>query len=85
MLIYREDAMNKNKQIIQNRKGVRENNHKFFRCIVPKGTSIGGYMQSNMTLAANHINSYLENFAKIIIINAMRITSAAEPIARSTF
>ncbi len=51
MLIYREDAMNKNKQIIQNRKGACENNHKFFRCIVPKGTSIDRYMQSNMTLA----------------------------------
>ena len=39
-------------------KGACENNHKLFRCIVPKGTSIDGYMQSDMTLAANHINSY---------------------------
>ena len=39
-------------------KGACENNHKLFRCIVPKGKSIDGYMQSDMTLAANHINSY---------------------------
>ena len=39
-------------------KGACENNHKLFRCSVPKGTSIDGYMQSDMTLAANHINSY---------------------------
>lgn len=39
-------------------KGACENNHKFFRYIVPKGTSIDGYMQSDMILAANHINSY---------------------------
>ena len=39
-------------------KGACENNHKLFRCIVPKGTSIDGYMQSDMTLATNHINSY---------------------------
>jgi len=39
-------------------KGSCENNHKIFRCIVPKGTSIDRFMQSDMTLATNHINSY---------------------------
>lgn len=39
-------------------KGSCENNHKLFRCIVPKGTSIDNYMQSDMILATNHINSY---------------------------
>lgn len=36
-----------------------ENNHKLFRDIVPKGTSVDGFMQTDMTLATNHINSYL--------------------------
>lgn len=36
-----------------------ETNHKLFRDIVPKGTSVDGFMQSDMTLATNHVNSYL--------------------------
>lgn len=39
-------------------KGACENNHKLFRNIVPKGTSIDNYMQSDMVLITNHINSY---------------------------
>ena len=39
-------------------KGACENNHKLFRCIVPKGTSIDGFLQHDMLLATNHINSY---------------------------
>ena len=36
-----------------------ENNHRLLRDIVPKGTSLERFMQSDMTLAANHINSYV--------------------------
>lgn len=39
-------------------KGACENNHKLFRCIVPRGTSIDNFSQSDMVLATNHINSY---------------------------
>ena len=39
-------------------KGACENNHKIFRYIVPKGTSIDGFSQEDMVLATNHINSY---------------------------
>lgn len=36
-----------------------ENNHRLLRDIVPKGTSLERFMQADMTLAANHINSYV--------------------------
>ncbi|MCM1145712.1 MAG: IS30 family transposase, partial [Lachnoclostridium sp.] len=36
-----------------------ENNHRLLRDIVPKGTSLERFMQSDMTLAANHLNSYV--------------------------
>lgn len=36
-----------------------ETNHKLLRRIVPKGTSINSFMQTDMTLATNHINSYI--------------------------
>ena len=39
-------------------KGACENNHKLFRCIVPKGTSIDCYMQSDMLFITNNVNSY---------------------------
>lgn len=39
-------------------KGACENNHKLFRYIVPKGTSIDEFKQSDITLITNHINSY---------------------------
>ena len=39
-------------------KGACENNHKLFRCIVPKGTSIDSFDQTDMIIATNHINSY---------------------------
>ncbi len=39
-------------------KGACENNHKLFRCIVPKGTSIDAMMQFHMQLITNHVNSY---------------------------
>lgn len=35
-----------------------ENNHKLFRRIVPKGTSVDRFRQADMILATNHINSY---------------------------
>lgn len=36
-----------------------ECNHKLFRRIIPKGTSIDSFMQTDMSLATNHINSYV--------------------------
>ena len=36
-----------------------ENNHRLLRNIVPKGSSIRHFMQTDMTLAANHLNSYV--------------------------
>lgn len=39
-------------------KGACENSHKLFRCIVPKGTSIDEFNQSDMIIATNHVNSY---------------------------
>lgn len=36
-----------------------ETNHKLFRRIVPKGASIESFMQADMTLVTNHINSYV--------------------------
>ena len=39
-------------------KGACENNHKLFRCVVPKGTSIDHLMQRDMVLITNHVNSY---------------------------
>ncbi len=40
-------------------KGECENNHRLLRDIIPKGTSLGQFMQSDMTLCANHLNSYV--------------------------
>lgn len=39
-------------------KGQCENNHKLLRHIIPKGTSVEKFMQQDMTLVTNHINSY---------------------------
>ena len=39
-------------------KGACEVNHKLLRTIIPKGTSIDGFMQSDMSLVTNHVNSY---------------------------
>ncbi|MBR3600812.1 MAG: IS30 family transposase [Lachnospiraceae bacterium] len=39
-------------------KGACENNHKIFRCIIPKGTSIDQLQQRDMVLITNHVNSY---------------------------
>lgn len=36
-----------------------ENNHRLLRDIVPKGSSVQHFMQADMTLAANHLNSYV--------------------------
>lgn len=36
-----------------------ENNHRLLRNIVPKGASIESFSQTDMTLAANHLNSYV--------------------------
>lgn len=35
-----------------------ENNHKLIRCVIPKGTSLDQYMQMDITLMMNHVNSY---------------------------
>lgn len=37
-----------------------ETNHKLFCRIVPKGTSVEAFMQADMTLVTNHINSYVK-------------------------
>lgn len=34
-----------------------EKNHEFIRYVIPKGKSLKGYVQEDMTLVANHINS----------------------------
>lgn len=39
-------------------KGACEENHKMVRYVIPKGTSIDKYMQWDMTLLTNHLNSY---------------------------
>lgn len=38
-------------------KGHCENNHKYIRYVIPKGTSLEPYFQSDITLMMNHINS----------------------------
>lgn len=39
-------------------KGSAERNHEFIRYIIPKGTSLDGFNQDDITLMMNHINSY---------------------------
>ena len=39
-------------------KGQCENNHKLIRTIIPKGTSLENFNQTDITLMTNHINSY---------------------------
>lgn len=39
-------------------KGACENNHKLIRRVIPKGTSIEHFLQKDMVLLTNHINSY---------------------------
>jgi IS30 family transposase len=39
-------------------KGAAENNHEFIRRIIPKGTSLDSFCQSDIDLMMNHINSY---------------------------
>ena len=39
-------------------KGSCENNHKYIRYVIPKGTNMDNYTQSNITLMINHINSF---------------------------
>lgn len=36
-----------------------ETNHRLFRRIVPKGTSVDDFLQADMSLATDHINSYV--------------------------
>lgn len=36
-----------------------ENNHRLLRDIIPKGSSVQHFMQMDMTLATNHLNSYV--------------------------
>ncbi|MCQ2081568.1 MAG: IS30 family transposase [Lachnospiraceae bacterium] len=40
-----------------NEKGACENNHKYIRYVIPKGISMDGYSQSQISLMMNHINS----------------------------
>ena len=39
-------------------KGACENNHKYMRYIIPKGTSIDGFTQQDISLMMDHINSF---------------------------
>lgn len=39
-------------------KGSCENNHRLIRTIIPKGTSLDDYIQEDITLMMNHVNSY---------------------------
>ncbi len=39
-------------------KGSCENHHKMIRYVIPKGTSLEPYMQEDINLMMNHINSY---------------------------
>ncbi len=39
-------------------KGSCENNHKLIRYVIPKGSSLESYNQSDISLMMNHINSY---------------------------
>jgi IS30 family transposase len=39
-------------------KGTCENHHKMIRYCIPKGTSLKPYMQTDINLMMNHINSY---------------------------
>lgn len=39
-------------------KGSCENNHRFIRCVIPKGSSLEPFSQSDINLMMNHINSY---------------------------
>lgn len=41
-----------------NEKGSCENHHRMIRFIIPKGTSLESFYQSDITLMMNHINSY---------------------------
>lgn len=41
-----------------NEKGHCENNHKYIRYVIPKGTSLEPYSQSDISLMMDHINSY---------------------------
>lgn len=45
-------------------KGSCENNHKLIRDVIPKGTSLIQYNQSDITLMMNHINSLRRNRAR---------------------
>ena len=39
-------------------RGAAENNHTLVRRIIPKGTSLDGFTQQDITLMMNHVNSY---------------------------
>lgn len=42
-------------------KGGIEKNHELLRYVIPKGTSLEGFTQADITLLINHINSYSRN------------------------
>lgn len=42
-------------------KGSLEKNHEYIRYIIPKGNSLDGYVQEDITLMINHINSTARN------------------------
>ena len=39
-------------------KGSAERNHSFIRCFIPKGTDMSPYIQTDISLMMDHINSY---------------------------
>jgi IS30 family transposase len=41
-----------------NQKSLCENNHRFIRMVLPKGTTMNGLMQNDVNLMMSHINSY---------------------------
>ena len=42
-------------------KGACERNHRLLRRVIPKGTSLEGLMQWDLTLVTNHVNSYVRD------------------------
>ncbi len=56
-------------------KGACENNHKLIRTVIPKGTSLEPYVQSDITLMMNHVNSYRrkKQFGRCAYDSAMEI------------
>lgn len=56
-------------------KGHCENNHKYIRYIIPKGTSLEPYSQADISLVMNHVNSFTRKslFGRSPYVAAMNI------------